>query len=116
MLGSDDHPGTAIVPSAVKQVVAAPPPTKPAVVSSCPNCGAPVSGHFCGDCGQSRDDHSRSTLSLVHEFFEHHVMLDSKMLRTAYALVLRPGSLTRAYIEGRRVRYVSPFRLYLFMS
>ncbi|MEI9985858.1 MAG: DUF3667 domain-containing protein [Aliidongia sp.] len=102
--------------SAVKQVVAAPSPTKPAVVSSCLNCGAPVPGHFCGDCGQSRDDHSRSTLSLVHEFFEHHIMLDSKMLRTAYALVLRPGSLTRAYIEGRRVRYVSPFRLYLFMS
>ena len=38
------------------------------------------------------------------------------MLRTGYALVLKPGRLTRAYLEGRRARYVSPFKLYLFMS
>jgi hypothetical protein len=31
-------------------------------------------------------------------------------------LVLKPGRLTRDYLEGRRARYVSPFKLYLFMS
>src|SRR5579859_3125735 len=85
-------------------------------VTPCLNCNAPVTGKFCAECGQSRDEHSRSVLGFVHEFVEHHLLLDSKMLRTGYALVLKPGRLTRAYLEGRRARYVSPFRLYLFMS
>ncbi len=88
----------------------------PAGPTRCLNCEAPVAGKFCPECGQSRDDHSRSVLGFVHEFVEHHLLLDSKMLRTGYALVLKPGRLTRAYVEGRRARYVSPFKLYLFMS
>lgn len=82
----------------------------------CLNCETPVTGKFCAECGQSRDDHSRTVVAFVHEFIEHHLMLDSKMLRTGFALVFEPGRLTRAYLEGRRARYVSPFRLYLFMS
>jgi hypothetical protein len=88
----------------------------PAGPGRCLNCDATVAGKFCAECGQSRDDHSRSVLGFVHEFVEHHLLLDSKMLRTGYALVLKPGRLTRAYLEGRRARYVSPFKLYLFMS
>lgn len=88
----------------------------PAAPARCLNCDAVVTSKFCAECGQSRDDHSRSVLGFVHEFVEHHLLLDSKMLRTGYALVLKPGRLTRAYLEGRRARYVSPFKLYLFMS
>ena len=88
----------------------------PAGPAHCLNCDALVTGKFCAECGQARDDHSRSVLGFVHEFVEHHLLLDSKMLRTGYTLVLQPGRLTRAYLEGRRARYVSPFKLYLFMS
>ena len=88
----------------------------PAAPARCLNCDAVVTSKFCAECGQSRDDHSRSVLGFVHEFVEHHLLLDSKMLRTGYALVFKPGRLTRAYLEGRRARYVSPFKLYLFMS
>jgi hypothetical protein len=100
---------------AVDQAVAAV-PAAPPKAPACLNCGTPVAGKFCAECGQSREDHSRSLRSFLHELVEHHLLLDGKTLRTAYALVLRPGELTRAYIEGRRARYVSPIRLYLFMS
>jgi len=53
---------------------------------------------------------------MAHELIEHHLLLDSKTVRTLALLMLRPGRLTRAYIEGRRVRYVSPLRLYMFSS
>jgi len=102
--------------SPAERAIAAFHATEPVAVRACLNCDAPVTGHFCAECGQSREDHSRSLLTFFHEFVEHHLLLDSKMLRTAYALVLRPGRLTRGYVEGRRVHYVSPFRLYLFMS
>lgn len=50
------------------------------------------------------------------ELLEHHLLFDSKTLRTLYALMLKPGHLTRAYIDGRRMRYLPPLRLYLYMS
>jgi len=71
---------------------------------------------FCGNCGQSRHDHSRSLTEILRELLEHHLFLDGKMVMTLVALLFRPGVLTRAFIEGRRVRYVSPIRLYLFTS
>ncbi len=71
---------------------------------------------FCSNCGQSRHDHSRSLLEILRELLEHHLFLDGKMVMTLIALLVRPGLLTRAFIEGRRVRFVSPIRLYLFAS
>ena len=41
---------------------------------------------------------------------------DSRFWRTVLPLIGRPGFLTRELIEGRRVRYVPPMRLYLFVS
>jgi hypothetical protein len=71
---------------------------------------------YCGACGQAKHDHSRSLGHMVRELLEHHLLLDSKTMRTLSTLLFRPGRLTRAYIEGRRVRYVSPLRLYLFST
>ncbi|WP_189048341.1 DUF3667 domain-containing protein [Aliidongia dinghuensis] len=87
-----------------------------AAVVHCPNCSAEVNQRFCGHCGQSRHDHSRSLVEIVRELIEHHLFLDGKMMMTLAALLFRPGVLTRAFIEGRRVRFVSPIRLYLFAS
>ena len=63
-----------------------------------------------------RTDHSRSMWEVLRELIEHHLFLDGKMMMTLAALLFRPGLLTRAFIEGRRVRFVSPIRLYLFAS
>jgi hypothetical protein len=41
---------------------------------------------------------------------------DGKLARTLGTLFRRPGELTRAVLEGQRVRYVSPVRLYLACS
>jgi hypothetical protein len=38
-----------------------------------------------------------------------------QILRTPQYLFTRPGCLTREIIEGRRVRYITPVRLYLSM-
>lgn len=41
---------------------------------------------------------------------------DSRILRTAKALLFRPGELAQAYREGRTQPYVPPVRLYFFVS
>ncbi|HLY56450.1 MAG TPA: DUF3667 domain-containing protein [Stellaceae bacterium] len=80
----------------------------------CPNCGAPVAVAYCPACGQGRDDHSRSLWVLLSELIEHHLFLNGRSMTTIATLVFRPGRLTRAYIEGKRIRFLSPIRVYLF--
>jgi uncharacterized protein DUF3667 len=53
---------------------------------------------------------------LFHDVAHEFLHVDSKIFRTVKLLLLRPGFLTREYFEGRRVRYVSPLRLYLVFS
>nr|WP_240155254.1 DUF3667 domain-containing protein [Chitinophaga sp. Cy-1792] len=41
---------------------------------------------------------------------------DSQFFTTLKYLLIRPGFLTREYMAGRRVRYVNPIKLYVFVS
>jgi len=82
----------------------------------CRNCGAPLTGAFCADCGQKGDVHVPSTQELVHEALEGITHSDSRLWVTLKYLVFVPGKLTTEYIAGRRVTYLPPFRLYLVLS
>jgi hypothetical protein len=85
-------------------------------VRPCKNCAAPVLGAFCAQCGQPTDVHRRSVLHLLHDLFKDIASFDSRILRTAIALFVEPGELSRAFHEGRTQRYVPAVRLYLFVS
>ncbi|HEV2562377.1 MAG TPA: DUF3667 domain-containing protein [Rhizomicrobium sp.] len=82
----------------------------------CPNCSTSMIGAYCAVCGQERDTHRRSLLALLHDLFEDIISFDSRVMRTAYALLARPGELPSAFREGRTQRYMPAVRLYLFVS
>ncbi len=82
----------------------------------CPNCGAPVAGRFCGSCGQERRSLRVPLHRLVGEAAGEIFSVDSRIARTLGPLFLRPGAVTRAYLDGRRASYTSPPRLYLLLS
>ena len=82
----------------------------------CPNCGAKFDGPYCAHCGQERDTHRRTIGHLLGDFFEDILSFDSRILRTARALVLQPGELSCAFREGRTRAYVPPIRLYFFAT
>ena len=50
------------------------------------------------------------------EAFESITHADSRLWRTLGYLLARPGRLTREFFDGRRARYLPPFRLYLVIS
>ncbi|WP_377154129.1 DUF3667 domain-containing protein [Roseateles sp. UC29_93] len=81
---------------------------------ACANCTAPLQGAFCHRCGQAAHVH-RSLAHLAEEFLHGILHFETKAWRTVPMLLLRPGKLTREYIDGRRVRYVSPLALLLFL-
>ncbi len=86
------------------------------VAANCHNCGAAVNYHYCAVCGQETKLHVPSASEFIHEFVGHYVALEGRLWKTLAALLFRPGFLTREYIEGRRVRYVEPLRVYLTFS
>lgn len=82
----------------------------------CPNCLVPAAGLYCGHCGQKMKSSLRHFRQIVGEFFNDILNLDAKLLRTLKPLLLQPGFLSREYFAGRRMHYVSPLKLYFFLS
>jgi len=82
----------------------------------CLNCGAHLSGQYCGNCGQRSATRLISIWQLLAEAFGDLFELDSRLWRTLIPLLIRPGQLTRDYLLGRRARYMPPFRMYLVLS
>lgn len=80
----------------------------------CANCAAPLSGNFCGNCGQRAHVH-RSLLHVGEEFLHGITHFDGKAWKTLPMLLFRPGKLTREYIVGRRARYIAPVPLFLLV-
>jgi hypothetical protein len=79
----------------------------------CQNCGAALTGPYCAACGQP--GHIERKLSHAFEELLHGLIhFDSKAWRTLPLLAFRPGTLTRNYIHGMRVRYIPPVALFLF--
>jgi len=85
-------------------------------VGHCANCGHPMIGPYCAICGQPINTHRRTIGHLLHEFFKDIISFDSRILRTARALLFQPGELPKAFREGRTQRYMPALRLYLFVS
>lgn len=83
---------------------------------ACKNCGATTQGNYCQQCGQATHLHVPSAREFLHEFIAHYVALEGKLWKTLALLIVKPGVLTREYIDGRRVRYLEPLRLYLTFS
>ncbi len=82
----------------------------------CRNCGDPTPGAFCPTCGQRKVDVQVSLRALVGDLLEDQLGVGHKLPITLVALFFRPGHLTRRYLDGKVVRYIRPFKLYLVSS
>ncbi len=82
----------------------------------CLNCGTRLRGQYCGSCGQRSRNRLISIWQLLREAFGDLLELDSRLWKTLIPLLTRPGQLTKDYLEGRRARYMPPFRTYLVLS
>jgi len=85
-------------------------------VESCLNCDNLLTGQYCGNCGQRAQNRLISLWQLLRDSFGDLLEVDSRLWRTLIPLTVRPGHLTRDYLEGRRARFMPPFRTYLVLS
>ncbi len=82
----------------------------------CLNCGTHLSGQYCDSCGQRSRSRQIKLWELVSDAFGDLFELDSRLWLTLVPLVVRPGRLTYDYLQGRRARFMPPFRMYLVLS
>ena len=92
------------------------PDSPPAESPDCLNCDAQLKGQYCGNCGQRSRSRLISLWELISDAFGDLFEIDSRLWQTLVPLMIRPGQLTRDYLQGRRARYMPPFRMYLVLS
>lgn len=71
---------------------------------------------FCPNCGQANKGNHISFKSFISDIFDGLLNFDAKFWRTIIPLLIKPGKVTKDYIEGKRQRYSNPFRFYLTVS
>ena len=101
----------AAVPVATAATAAPAPPER-----RCDNCGASVPGRYCGNCGQRLEPPVHTLWHFIQVAAEDVTHADSRLWRTLWALLFKPGYLTHEFLAGRRARYLPPVRLYLVLS
>jgi len=90
--------------------------TQEELTKTCENCHTQVNGMYCGECGQSIESTLKYFWVVVLHLLDDIFSFDSRASRTLLPLLFKPGFLTNEYVKGRRVHYVPPLRLYLFVS
>lgn len=82
----------------------------------CRNCGATAPERFCPACGQHTEQRLRPFREWFMEGLESFFSLDAVWWRSLVVLLTRPGALTLAFLDGQRIRFTYPMRLYIVTS
>ena len=83
---------------------------------TCLNCNYVVEKRFCPNCGQENTDTRKTFSHLFVHFFEDLTHYENAFWKTIKNLILRPSALTKEYLSGKRLSYLAPVRLYIFIS
>ena len=84
----------------------------------CLNCGQPLdlSDKYCSYCGQLNTTKQLSLKDFFSEFIGSVLTYDSRLRYTIKDLLFKPGTITRNYAKGQRLKYANPFRFFLSVS
>ena len=85
--------------------------------ATCASCGERLQGAYCHRCGERVLPEESARLGrYLQDAFADLTSADSALWRSLKALLVAPGLLTLAYMEGRRTGYVRPVRLFLILN
>ena len=83
----------------------------------CQNCEQPFEENFdfCPHCGQkSNEDLTISVL--FYNTISNYFSFDARFLKSFFPLMFKPGYLAKRFLEGKRLLYLHPAQMYLFVS
>jgi len=84
----------------------------------CLNCDyiLDIEDKYCPNCSQANSTKKLILKDFFDEFFSSLIDYDSKLLKTLYTMLLKPGTITRDYLKGKRIAYTNPFRFLLSLA
>lgn len=86
-------------------------------LKDCPNCLQRFASHYphCPYCGQKAGD--QLTLNVVfNNTISNYFSVDARFFKSFIPLMFKPGQLPKHFISGRRLKYLHPAQMYLFIS
>lgn len=84
---------------------------------ACKSCGNVFAGKYCNYCGQKRiEPADLSIWHYVSSIFQALTSTDHKLWRTLKLIIFSPGMLSRFYMEGKRVHYLTPVSVFFLAN
>ncbi|WP_452231191.1 DUF3667 domain-containing protein [Lacinutrix sp. MEBiC02404] len=93
------------------------PNTMSVQLKDCKNCEKPFDEayEFCPHCGQK--DKDELTLGvLFYNTISNYFSFDARFFKSFFPLLFKPGYLAEKFIEGKRLLYLHPAQMYLFVA
>ena len=86
--------------------------------TECLNCGHPLklTDVYCSYCAQMNSTKKLTVGDFFEELFSSIINYDSRFRTSIKTLLFKPGVMSREFINGKRMKYVNPFRFYLSIS
>lgn len=86
-------------------------------LETCKNCEQTfeIDFKFCPHCGQQTNDELTVGV-LFYNTISNYFSFDARFFKSFLPLLFRPGYLAKSFIEGKRLLYLHPAQLYLFVS
>jgi hypothetical protein len=82
----------------------------------CRECGSPISGNYCSQCGQSTGTARLQYVQMVKEAMSSFFEDGSPTWRTVAGLFRAPHRVVSEYVEGKRRTYLGPIRYCMFTA
>ncbi|QHT66790.1 DUF3667 domain-containing protein [Rhodocytophaga rosea] len=87
------------------------------VSHTCKSCGNIFAGKYCNSCGEKRiEPADLSIWHYVSSIFQALTSTDHKLWRTLKVILMSPGTLSRYYMEGRRIQYLTPVSIFFLAN
>ncbi len=85
--------------------------------TACKNCEKDyeVGFQFCPHCGQKTDE-DLTVGVLFYNTISNYFSFDARFFKSFIPLMFKPGILAKRFIEGKRLLYLHPAQMYLFIS
>ena len=86
-------------------------------ITACKNCEVDyeVGFEFCPHCGQKTNE-DLTVGVLFYNTISNYFSFDARFFKSFIPLMFRPGLLAKRFIEGKRLLYLHPAQMYLFIS
>lgn len=84
---------------------------------NCKNCEQPYDEgfQFCPHCGQKTNDELTIGV-LFYNTISNYFSFDARFIKSFIPLLFKPGYLAKEFIKGKRLLYLHPAQMYLFIS